>query len=241
MKTACVVILFALLCLAGCERPQEVSLPDGRKVAVPHNATDVNLSWEENITPGLNQREGSANAKGPGLTTSADSIASEFNSSIGAIWTPGGFGIGGGTTSIKQSAQSAAQPWKNPLFWIGLGLITAGMVGWRYGLGNLAKYAVIMGTAALATAFYPGLIILFLLAAAAAAFWPQIVAEWQRIKAQKAAHRYREGLRAVVAGVEQTSDAARLEVKKNVQANSDPPDRDTIREIKRGDDYGPER
>jgi hypothetical protein len=131
-----------------------------------------------------------------------------------------------------------ALPWANPLFWLGVvQILAAGALAFLPlpipKPKSLPMVLAASGAIFITVAFFPTLLLWGVVAGGVFLLFPYV-------KSGLDADKYKEGLRAVVAGVEDDSLPAQVKdaVKSKILTQMDPADRDTIREIKMKDKLG---
>lgn len=191
--------------------------------------------------------------RGPSQENEGDNLQMSTDGSAPEVGLGGGRNAKGGnvknTTSLE-AFRMPPVPWENPLFWFGLALLGGAGAGFYFKLPKrLVIGAAIAGAAFIASAFWPIIWIFGMAAGLLAIFWPWIKAEIAAHRNGQAAAndaaeatRFREALRAVVAGIDDPSLPAETKnlVKSKIDAHvdGDGQDRDTIREIKIADGVG---
>ncbi len=246
MKYLSICLILTLACLLGCDRQAPTGSDftvNGNRIRNLPQGASLNIEGEDDIGEGLYKHEGSASASTSGLTSESGEAVNDFKTTTPRVWLPGGSGAEGGGADITQSLTMAdpKDALQSKMFWLGIGLLAVGGVLWRYGQTQTARYSLIAGGAFVACAFFPGLIVVALIAAIVVNYWPQIMAEIKRMRAQKDATAKTEALRAVTAGGEDLPDTERKLFKAKVAAHASEEDRNTIRAIKKADDLPSER
>lgn len=243
MKLLSICFILTLACLLGCDNKpsgQSIKAPDGQTL---NNVKSLTYEIEEENGGKFSAHEGAASGTGPGIKSDSGESITDFNASGPRVLTPDGWGAESGDANIQQSLTMAdpKDALQSRMFWLGVGLIFAGAALWRYGRIQTAKYCLIGGVAFIACAFFPGLIVLILIAAVAVNFWPQIMAEIQKIRAQKDAGEKTEALRAVVGGIEELPEPERKAAKAKIAGQAEPRDTEVIRSVKKSDNLPSER
>lgn len=247
MRTYLLIIVFALLVIAGCDSkpaPSQVRvpMPDGSMQTLPPGAS-VSYEIDEEKGSALLKHEGLGSGVGAGLQNGGDEAAAKFNASAPNVWTPDGWGAAGGDTSIESFAKvnTADKAVRMASFWVGIGLILLAGGLWKFGRVEPAIAAGTVGVACVACAFFPGLIVLILLVALAGCGYAVWLASKRKRKAEEDAKRKTEALRGVAEGVEKSPPEVRTVVKSNIAWATDNADKDVIRAIKKADDLPSER
>jgi hypothetical protein len=195
----------------------------------------------KNIQPGdtVTIRMESAKGVGVGGTASGDKAELKVDGSPPAVSLDAGMrGTGGGGKASGWAAASETQIVR--ALCAGLGamcILAAGLCvirGW--GIPRAPIVLVAVGAGLLTCAMQPWLLPFVLIGAVGFLAFPYVWAELNAGRIARTSERYHEALRAVVAGVEESPEHARQAVKAEIAKQVDPPDRDTIRDIKRADE-----
>lgn len=252
------LVLLVWLCVLGCDkRAFEPAEPTPTTQAAtpkidgwqfPTNAPD-----DRPVAIRYTERRGTTTEKvggqGAGLTASGDATNTQVDSSAPTVGLPG-LSASGGTTRGSAVAKIDSKAVQIAALVIGTLLLIGG--GWGYFKTTLRPWLGIagVGVCLIAAAFLPGwfwlvaaglaLVLLF-----AAAYFA-LRGEWAALREASNngvdASRFREALRAVVAGVEDIKDdTIRRAVKGKIAAQAEQGDADTIREVKIADNLPAER
>ena len=175
------------------------------------------------------------NAKGSGasLQASGDKIVTEFDaSSPESTLGKGRAGASGGSLFAGVEAERFESAFGNPLLWVGiLCVLAAGYFAYRR-LGSAAIAAGVVGGTFIAIALFPGIIIVAIAAAGVLAVGSAFYANNNSLK-------FKEALRATVAGIAELSDqddGVYRDIKYRVDKHAEPGDVEVIKKIKREDD-----
>lgn len=247
--TSAILVWAAVL---GCDRqPFEPETRPSPKIdgwQFPANAPD-----DRPVAIRYTERRGTTTEKvggqGAGLTASGDATNTKVDSSAPTVALPG-LSASGGTTSGSAVARIDSKTVQIAALVLGTLLLIGGGIGyWKTTLRPCLIVAGV-GVCLIASAFLPGWF--WLLAAGlatvlllAAAYF-SLRGEWSALReadnSDLEAKRFREALRAVVAGVEDIDNAEiRRGVKARVARHADRTDADTIRSVKIDDNLPSER
>lgn len=217
------------------------------------------IEWAKTLPPGtqIDYEAGSTTEKATGTGASLEATGDKASGGIDATAPDaklsGGVGASGGASKATGEAENIQFNWLLILTWV-LAAACGGLALWQYKRGNIkpaTSYAIValaLGT----VAFFPAVLPIAAVAVVGYLLVQSGVlnnlADKSRADAEKAgelvqqgiqvANQYREGLRAVAAGVDQYAKERPVDgavLKKTISAHADERDRSTIREIRRED------
>ena len=204
--------------LSGCERT--TPYPPG------YSETTVTESFTDG---GSLDEVREATGTGAGLQTGSGDVAANWKAGTP---TAGLDGSTGGETAFTLDL-SAAGGTRALLIAGIIALVGAGAAFW-FRLTRAALALAVLGAVLIGGSFYPALFLWGLAVAGVAGLWFVVQSDWGRV-------RFKEALRATVAGVETLPDDERKAVKSSIGVHADEADRKTIRAAKQADGFGGER
>lgn len=229
----CIVLgVLALGVLVGCdqlrEQPESPSQPAASPVQItlPENMDPERAYAVRTKTQGPRTTE-SGKGTGSGYTTTGDKTTANVDTTAPTTSLSSGGASSGGSARAMLSAQITDNTVKLACIIIGIVLAAAGIAGWRF-----LHQRMFLGV----SAFGVGILMLGLVPWPVAALICVVAiggALWFAFRDTAA---FREGLRAVAAGVDSLPDMQRNMVKEEIGKHADERDKTTIKQIKRDDD-----
>lgn len=226
-----IIAACVLGCFVGCERrAHDPTLTVPRAVMPDGIRPGDTVVFEYESDGGRLRRTDAASGTGPGLSTSSDEAAASFDTSAPAVGINGTTGTGGsGATEFTLRTVGGAA--RNPLLWVGIVAVLAGLACFYFGLRRAGTYLVLGGGGFVIAAMLPGWAWLIIAGVCGVGV---IVYVWS----ERDARRSTEAARAVVAGVadlKRLDEVAYARVKAAVASHADESDRAVIDSIKRKD------
>ncbi len=247
-----VCAMFASLTMAQAPPNTKPALTEEQKQAIlsllgqpSTSEIELEVTNESTTQGGSVQREAQAQGTGAGFTTTGDKIVENITGTAPTTSLPGfGAGATGGASEKETKAEVFKPPasvWKNPLFWLGLLCLAGAGACVHFGLRRPGIGLGVAGISLIATAFFPWLLLIGVAVAVAAIAFPHLRAEFVAKARELDVKKYKEPLRAVLAGeaeIKASDPAAYDRLKKATEKHAEKGDSDVIDEIKREDKLG---
>lgn len=266
--TALILSVFVFLSISPASYAQKDKVPAAAPTLTPEQEQAIRESMK--LPPGTKIKVDVVNTVGGSVTTkeygkgkgaAAETEGDKLSDNVTGdapetTLSGGGSSRGGGVTKNTKATAlfPTAVPWANPLFWLGVLLLTG--AGGLFLFKSKVPFIVpkdlplVMagaGAGCLAAAFYPAILLWVFLGIVAFLVVPYVISKAKQAKAQEEAEkaeaeakRQNEALRAVAAAVDdpKLSEAARREVKERVATHADDADKATITEVRMSDKLG---
>ena len=203
--------------------PSLLALPPGSTVTITEE-TDLGTRVEHESAEGV----------GAGLDTSAEKIDGNFEGSVPSAALSGGVAATGGGALSRYTGLSLPPLAANPLIWLGALCILGAGACVYFKLRRAAVICAAAGGVLIAAAMLPGwawaLLACLGVGGLAVYIW-----------AERSGQGFKEGLRAVAAGVEDMPPAPRHDLKRRIAAHAEARDRKVIAKVKKADGLPAER
>jgi hypothetical protein len=226
MYTIIGVFLVIVVCTAGCK--PESQTPTAQAPTMPKAVMPDNLRPGDTVAFRYHSDGGGSesNEQVKGVGAGAEATGAELNQSLAgsapnASLSAGG-GASGGSFDSRIKAITPESLLTNPFAWSAIvAFLAAGVLAYK-GRIRQAAYVAGCGVVLLAAALYP-MALIGVAAIAAFAYYRET--------------RYREPLRAVIQGVEDSPEHIQVAVKSAIAKAQDKGDREVIRQVKTEDGY----
>jgi len=167
-------------------------------------------------------------ATGVGTSATGEKVNQRAETESPNVTFDGMTASGGAAKSSNKGEGSDGSAWSNPLLWAGVACILGAAAALYFGLRLAAVIALGTGLLLIAIVVYP-MILLWAVAAIV------VIGGVLYLRAEGNAMKFKESLRAVVAGVADAAPEVQVQVQQRVASHASEADKATIRKVRKQD------